>query len=326
MGAADPAALATGQVEIEGTYTLTSTSANAPAHAPIGGEYTAFTGALLKTLKEGIPNGPQLLTLDEIYRNLRRELRARNAPSPERRGVNNAGDLALAINPAFGQTDDVTVDDPTEVEPQKIGQEVRGIPASPATSRKDAKAKLSATAKSRTIAAAVLLVVMAVAVVVIVGSQSSSRGGSASPTSTNESTRKLDPRLRAMLPSGDGCGVLLKNSDLPDAAMAGASCHPNVSGSLVTSLDYWLFADQGSLDSWVTQPPATGFQPCPGRGPSPQDWHSTWNPQLQGKIVCFVDDGEPYVRWSINSQLLFGQASGVYLDSLYHWWAARYQP
>jgi hypothetical protein len=188
------------------------------------------------------------------------------------------------------------------------------------------ESKLSARAKSRTIAAAVLLAVMAVAVVVIVGSQSSSRGGSASPTSTNESTRKLDPRLRAMLPSGDGCGVLLKNSDLPDAAMAGASCHPNVSGSLVTSLDYWLFADQGSLDSWVTQPPATGFQPCPGRGPSPQDWHSTWNPQLQGKIVCFVDDGEPYVRWSINSQLLFGQASGVYLDSLYHWWAARYQP
>jgi hypothetical protein len=104
MGAEDPAALATGQVEIEGTYTLTSTSANAPAHAPIGKEYTAFTGALLKTLKEGIPNGPELLTLDEIYRNIFRELRAQNAPSPERRGVNNAGDLALGINHAFGQT------------------------------------------------------------------------------------------------------------------------------------------------------------------------------------------------------------------------------
>jgi sugar lactone lactonase YvrE len=104
MGAAGPAALAAGQVEIAGTYTLTSTSANVPAHAPIGKEYTAFTGALLKTLKEGIPNGPELLTLDEIYRNVFRELRAQNAPSPERRGVNNAGDLALGINHAFGQS------------------------------------------------------------------------------------------------------------------------------------------------------------------------------------------------------------------------------
>jgi Caspase domain len=104
MGTEDPAALATGQVEIAGTYTLTSTSANVPAHAPSGEKYTAFTGALLKTLNAGIQNGPELLTLDEIYRNILRELRAQNAPLPERRGVNNAGDLALGINHAFGRT------------------------------------------------------------------------------------------------------------------------------------------------------------------------------------------------------------------------------
>lgn len=111
IGAADPVALATGQVQIEGTYTLTSTSANAPAHAPEGEEYTAFSGALLKTVKEGIPNGPELLTSDEIYCNLLRELKARNAPSPERRGVNRAGDLALPGRRDGAQTG-LTVESP----------------------------------------------------------------------------------------------------------------------------------------------------------------------------------------------------------------------
>ncbi|MEV6340282.1 caspase family protein [Nocardia vinacea] len=101
MGGFDAAALATGQVEISGTYTLTSTSANTPAHAPVGERYTAFTGALLDLLERGVTGGPELLTLDDIYRNLRRLLRARNAPAPERKGTNNVGDLALVRNPAL---------------------------------------------------------------------------------------------------------------------------------------------------------------------------------------------------------------------------------
>lgn len=100
MADADPAALATGQVAISGTYTLTSTSANTPAHAPVGERYTAFTGALLELLDNGVPDGPPLLTLDDIYRDLNRTLRARGAPAPERKGTNNAGDLALLRNPA----------------------------------------------------------------------------------------------------------------------------------------------------------------------------------------------------------------------------------
>lgn len=118
MGAADTAALAMGQVEIEGTYTLTATSANVPARAPIGEEHTTFTGALLKTLKEGIPQGPELLTLDAIYHNLLRQLRAQNAPLPERKGSNNAGDLALARNPAFGKAEPPPED--REDRPRKI--------------------------------------------------------------------------------------------------------------------------------------------------------------------------------------------------------------
>lgn len=36
----------TGQLDVAGTYTLTSTTANAPSHAPAGDRHTAFTGAL----------------------------------------------------------------------------------------------------------------------------------------------------------------------------------------------------------------------------------------------------------------------------------------
>jgi hypothetical protein len=94
----DSASLAAEQVEIEGTYTLTSTSANAPSHAPIGGRYTAFTGKLISFLTDGIPDGPEFLTLDEIYRNLIRAMRSQSSPRPERKGTLTAGELALVRN------------------------------------------------------------------------------------------------------------------------------------------------------------------------------------------------------------------------------------
>jgi hypothetical protein len=37
-----------GQLDVAGTYTLTSTTANAPSHAPVGDRFTAFTSALLR--------------------------------------------------------------------------------------------------------------------------------------------------------------------------------------------------------------------------------------------------------------------------------------
>ena len=179
MGATDPAALATGQVEIAGAYTLTSTSANVPAHAPIGEEYTAFTGALLKTLKEGIPNGPELLTLDEIYRNMLRELRAQNAPLPERRGVNNAGDLALGINHAFGQS---------ALHPSAPGPAGRQpTDTTPTPLKVPVFQRLNQRTKI-VLAAVAALALVAVAVVIVVN-RSSSGGGIAPPASSTPSTR-----------------------------------------------------------------------------------------------------------------------------------------
>jgi hypothetical protein len=92
---ADDQGVISGQLEVAGTYTLTSTTANAPSHAPAGDRYTAFTGALLRALDKADP-----LTLNQIYITVDRDLAARNLPRPQRRVINTAGDLALSRGPA----------------------------------------------------------------------------------------------------------------------------------------------------------------------------------------------------------------------------------
>jgi hypothetical protein len=90
-----------GQVEVSGTYTLASTSANALAAAPPGARYTAFTGELLSLLHNGIPRGPELLSLGTIFRRLRHTMATRRLPIPTQRGTDTADLLALARNPAY---------------------------------------------------------------------------------------------------------------------------------------------------------------------------------------------------------------------------------
>ena len=89
-----------GQLGIAGTYTLTSAPANAVALAPAGAAYTAFTGELLQLIHTGVPGGPELLTLNDIYRRLRHTMRQRGFPLPEQRTVGMSDQLALTRNPA----------------------------------------------------------------------------------------------------------------------------------------------------------------------------------------------------------------------------------
>ncbi|MFJ9590544.1 caspase family protein [Streptomyces acidicola] len=89
-----PDSLVAGQLELTGTFTLTSTTATAPSHAPLGATYTAFTEALLGALC-----APGPLTLDEIYAYVDRDLAGRGLPRPQRRSVNAASDLVLVSGP-----------------------------------------------------------------------------------------------------------------------------------------------------------------------------------------------------------------------------------
>lgn len=93
--------LVSGMVDIEGVYVLTATAANRTALAPPGERYTAFTGALLDLLRDGVPDGPDLLSLDVIFTQLTRTMSRRSLPRPEQVNVRTAAGLALRPNPAL---------------------------------------------------------------------------------------------------------------------------------------------------------------------------------------------------------------------------------
>lgn len=96
---ADHDSLVLGQVDVSGTYTLTSTSANTAALAPVGARHTAFTGELLGLLRDGIPAGPVELDLHSIYGQLRHRMNVKGWPIPKQRGTDNVHGLALGRNP-----------------------------------------------------------------------------------------------------------------------------------------------------------------------------------------------------------------------------------
>ena len=89
------------QVEVEGTYLLASVPDTSFALAPPGEPHTAFTGELLRLLRDGAPGGPELLDLDTVYAQVYTALRAKGRPLPQKRDRNTAGGLALARNVAW---------------------------------------------------------------------------------------------------------------------------------------------------------------------------------------------------------------------------------
>lgn len=98
-GMADPTTAVADEATVEGTYLLASAPPNKQALSPPGERYTSFTGALLTLLNEGIPDGPQHLQLNLIYRHVRDALRRAALPEPQLRAANTAGELALVRNP-----------------------------------------------------------------------------------------------------------------------------------------------------------------------------------------------------------------------------------
>lgn len=83
------------QTEISGVYTLTSCSSDEISLAPPGEEFTAFSGALIRLLREPPAGHPAGATLHEMYRALKRELEEKGYPAPQQSEGNSSGDLAL---------------------------------------------------------------------------------------------------------------------------------------------------------------------------------------------------------------------------------------
>ncbi|MFF2656246.1 tetratricopeptide repeat protein [Kitasatospora sp. NPDC058032] len=92
------------QLEVTGTYVLASSPRDQVSLSPPGEDHTAFSGRLLRLLREGIVGGPEELTVLELYKRLATTMRAENLPVPRNRGTENADQTALGLNRAFAAT------------------------------------------------------------------------------------------------------------------------------------------------------------------------------------------------------------------------------
>ncbi|WP_219515631.1 caspase family protein [Nonomuraea ceibae] len=100
---ADPDTAVLGQLDVNGSYVLTSAQGNQVALKLPGEEHTAFSGRLIRLLREGASDGPELLTLDFLYQRLRHTMQAEKLSVPSRRALQSAGLIALAPNRAAGR-------------------------------------------------------------------------------------------------------------------------------------------------------------------------------------------------------------------------------
>lgn len=90
-----------GQLEVAGTYTLTSAAGSSVARIVSGEEHTAFTERLLRLLRllrEGDPCSGPVLGIGEVYRRLRSQLRSEGLPEPQQCGTANADLVGLVRN------------------------------------------------------------------------------------------------------------------------------------------------------------------------------------------------------------------------------------
>ncbi|MFD3976095.1 caspase domain-containing protein [Streptomyces cyaneofuscatus] len=88
------------QVRVDGTYVLAASPGHGVAKANPGDRFTVFSGELLRILREGIPEGESLLTLNSIYKHLQISLRASGSPIPQQQITENSDVMALGRNSA----------------------------------------------------------------------------------------------------------------------------------------------------------------------------------------------------------------------------------
>ncbi|MFI6324357.1 caspase family protein [Nonomuraea sp. NPDC050556] len=99
--------------EVDGAFVMAAAGSSEVAIAPPGERHTSFTGALLRLMEYGDPDGPSGLGLLEVYRSLSRTLRAAGRPVPRCRSSGAAGSLVLTDNRAYRPRADFPAIPPT---------------------------------------------------------------------------------------------------------------------------------------------------------------------------------------------------------------------
>ncbi|GAA4802143.1 caspase, EACC1-associated type [Streptomyces ziwulingensis] len=68
---------------VEGSYVMTSAPKDRPSHAPDPKRCTVFTGALVDVLRQGLPDGPQMLGLHALFGAVRARITAMKPEMPQ---------------------------------------------------------------------------------------------------------------------------------------------------------------------------------------------------------------------------------------------------
>ncbi len=97
----DAEGMGTGLIRIEGGFVLTAAAREEHALAPVGAVHTAFTGELIRLLRQGDPQAGPQLTLLRASRYLQQSLGSRGLPVPLQHASGRAGELVLGANPAY---------------------------------------------------------------------------------------------------------------------------------------------------------------------------------------------------------------------------------
>ncbi|MEU6354114.1 AAA family ATPase [Streptomyces sp. NPDC047072] len=95
---------------IEGGFVLTAAAREEHALAPAGAVHTAFTGELIRLLRQGSPEAGPHLTLLGASKHLRWSLGSRGLPVPRQHASGRAGELLLCPNPAYSPPTDAEAD------------------------------------------------------------------------------------------------------------------------------------------------------------------------------------------------------------------------
>lgn len=89
------------KVNISGACIMASAPANWHALAPREARYTAYTGALLDLLREGLADGPEILPIRLVHERLSQIMTARGLPEPQLSATNTIEQLGLVRNSAY---------------------------------------------------------------------------------------------------------------------------------------------------------------------------------------------------------------------------------
>ncbi|MGW7056860.1 caspase, EACC1-associated type [Streptomyces sp. NPDC054887] len=88
--------------DVKGSYVMTSATHDRPSHAPDPDQCSVFTGELVEVLRKGIPQGPDMLGLHAVFREVRdRVVERDDLPSPQEpqdESQNGVGDLEFVRN------------------------------------------------------------------------------------------------------------------------------------------------------------------------------------------------------------------------------------